>query len=116
MDQHTQQAASGTGQVTTAGDALYDSIMAEIEPELTTAQINTLVEKYKGETPEEAKARAERYNKAFEEYEKRFAQTQQGWDASFKQYKHEALASAEKEDRTEDEKNLTQLEASLKSL
>ncbi|MDD4628935.1 MAG: hypothetical protein PHE68_06160, partial [Candidatus Peribacteraceae bacterium] len=51
-------------------DELYNSLMREIEPELTTDQIPLLMEKYKDETQEQREARMARYNAAFEAYEK----------------------------------------------
>ncbi len=56
-----------------SGEEVYDTIISKIEPELTTAQLPLLKDKYKDETPEAAKARAERYAKAFEEYDKQYA-------------------------------------------
>ncbi len=44
---------------------LYDVIMAQIEPELTSAAAPTLAALYADETDEEAADRAERYAEAF---------------------------------------------------
>lgn len=46
--------------------ALYDSIMAEIEPDLTTSELPKLTEKYRSESIEELKARGRRYFQAFQ--------------------------------------------------
>ncbi len=48
-----------------AATILYDSLMAEIEPDLTTRRIPLLAEEYADETEEEAKERGERYQDAF---------------------------------------------------
>ena len=64
-----------------SGEEMYDQIMSQIEPDLVTAQLPLLKEKYKDETPEQAKARADRYNRAFAEYEKQFAAYGSEWEA-----------------------------------
>ncbi len=55
-------------------DWLYDTIMGQIEPDLTTPQIDHLDEKYKGETEEQRKQRMAAYDKAFEIFEEVFKQ------------------------------------------
>ncbi len=52
-----------------SGQEIYDSIMAVIEPELTSSQLPLLKEKYAGETLEQKKERGKRYKKAFAAYE-----------------------------------------------
>ncbi|MBI3331897.1 hypothetical protein HYZ99_02970 [Candidatus Peregrinibacteria bacterium] len=54
------------------GEDVYNQIMGQIEPELTTSVVKMLKEKYKDETPEQAKARAVRYSAAFAEYDKQY--------------------------------------------
>lgn len=44
---------------------VYDTLMAEIEPELMSTTINALDEKYKDESEEDRAARMERYQRAF---------------------------------------------------
>lgn len=44
---------------------LYDELMQHIEPELTSAELPLLPEKYKNETPEENRERMKRYAFAF---------------------------------------------------
>lgn len=107
-----RQAASGQSSVGTgvfpvppvipSGEEVYDSIMGGIEPELVTTVLPTLKEKYKDETPAAAKARAERYEKAFAEYDKRYAQyiasQQQGiqtYEKQFMQGVQKVAAAAE---------------------
>lgn len=48
---------------------VYDTLMQEIEPDLTTGSIRTLDTKYAGESPEEREIRMERYTLAFEVFE-----------------------------------------------
>src|SRR3989339_880578 len=49
---------------------LYNALMSKIEPELTTEGLKTLEAKYPSETPEQKKERIDRYNAAFEAYDK----------------------------------------------
>ena len=95
------------------GDQIYDAIMAGIEPELMTAELPLLDERYKGETPEQAQARAERYNKAFEEYDRQFADYKAQWNEQFNAYKRDALKSTEQEARQEELVQLQNLEQSI---
>lgn len=48
--------------------ALYDLIMAEIEPDLLTSELPKLTEKYQSESLEELKARGRRYFQAFQKF------------------------------------------------
>ena len=50
---------------------IYNALMAEIEPELCTAQLPYLDEMYEGETEQQHAKRAERYAAAFEMCEDR---------------------------------------------
>ena len=56
-----------------SGEDIYNAIMAEIEPELTTDVLPTLEEKYKDESPEERTERFARYEAAFAQYEECYA-------------------------------------------
>ncbi|MDD4628446.1 MAG: hypothetical protein PHE68_03580 [Candidatus Peribacteraceae bacterium] len=51
------------------GQALYDAIMGQIEPDLVTAELPKLPEKFSKDTPEEKAARSERYKRAYEQYD-----------------------------------------------
>ena len=53
--------------------ALYDTLMARIEPDLTMAAIATLDAKYANETPEKTAARMKRYEAAYEAFDSEFA-------------------------------------------
>jgi len=108
--QATEAVAQASGG---AGQALYDSIMAEIEPELTSAQVSTLAEKYKEETPDEATVRGERYAKAFEEFNKRLAAFQGDMNAEMNVGMREAFASVERDDRTKESNAMDDLESAI---
>lgn len=93
-----------------SGDEIYDSIMREIEPELTITTMKTLDEKYKNETKEEAQARTDRYNKAFEEYDKQFALYASTWQVQWGAYKHSVMQGIEHDARAEEETELHSVE------
>lgn len=98
------------------GDAVYDMIMGQIEPELTSPEINGLVEKYKDETPEQAEVRKNRYNAAYTEYEKKLQEylTQKQGEAAVR--KRKAMASVEKEARQGEHAELSNLESSISQI
>lgn len=52
------------------GTELYDAIMGEIEPELTSSQLPLLAAKYENESHEERKERLQRFNFAFTLYQR----------------------------------------------
>ena len=109
----SQVAVQNDSAVASTGDAIYDNIMSQIEPELTTAQLPLLDEKYKSETADQAAVRAARYNKAFAEYDKQFADYQTKWNEQFATYKREALKSTEQEARKEDDQQIQSIEQSI---
>lgn len=78
-----------------SGDALYDVLMGSIEPELTTPQLPTLMEKYAHETLDEKQARAERYERAFAEFDRALQEYQKTCDRQIRDYKRAAIASIE---------------------
>lgn len=88
------------------GRELYDSIMGEIEPELTTAGLLALPQTYVNETPDQKRGRAKRYNDAFEEYGRRFQAYNVEWMGQFTTFQRQALKSVEHIDReTDDQAN-----------
>lgn len=97
------------------GDELYNLLMSAIEPDLTTDQLPLLDEKYKSETPEQAKARADRYEKAFAEYDKQLDAYLAKLEAKVHQYQSAARKSVEKEERVKEEKELSGLEDAIKA-
>jgi hypothetical protein len=91
------------------GDALYDSIMSEIEPELVSANSERIAELTKDETEEERKVRAERYEKAFEVYDVKMAEyVSQAKEVSAR-HKRESLKALERDSRKEEEKQLEEI-------
>lgn len=95
------------------GQEVYDSIMGDIEPELTTAGLATLDEKYKDETAEAAAERLERYKKAFEEYNKRYAEYKQKQDDAVKKYGRDLAADVENKASAKDATALDDIESAI---
>jgi len=100
----------------TLGQQVYDLIMSTIEPELTTSELPTLGEKYAEESPEEAQARVERYNRAFAEYDAQYQELMGGLEAQVQGYKREALATAEREEKEQAEKKIGEIESAIEEL
>lgn len=98
-----------------SGEEIYNMLMGQIEQELMTDQIPLMPEKYKSETPEESKARAERYRKAFEEYDKKYQEYQQKLDGSVRTYSHDVLKGAENVATQEDTGALQNIESAISS-
>jgi hypothetical protein len=88
----------------------YDELMAQIEPELVSANVPGLRERYAGETPQQAQARADRYAKAFTEYDKRFAGQVSDWSGKAQGVRRQALASTERSDRAREDNQLKSLD------
>lgn len=96
-----------------SAEELYDSLMREIEPDLTTDQIENLETKYPNETPEDAKARLEHYALAFVIFDESLAE----WDTDRKEeirlIKAEMQHIAEEKATAEDADALDKIEKSI---
>ncbi|ALM10373.1 MAG TPA: hypothetical protein DEB30_01830 [Candidatus Peribacter riflensis] len=99
--------------VAQSGAEIYNKIMQEIEPELTTDQIPLAKEKYKDETPEQKKARGERYAKAMEEYERRYARHMQEQEAQVRSFKLGAIHFVEDKASQNDQQKMRSIESSF---
>lgn len=62
-----------TGFFLPTGKDVYDALMGLIEPELVTAELPRLEERFTSDSPDDRKARMQRYAAAFKAYEKAFA-------------------------------------------
>ena len=87
--------------------------MGRIEPELTSTERPLLIEKYKNETPQQAAARAERYQKAFVEYDQQYAAYMQHQQGAIRSFQTGLLRSAEKSASSGDESVLGSLESAM---
>lgn len=95
------------------GKAVYDEIMAQIEPELTHASLATLADKYKDETPEQAQARQVRYDAAFAQYDQRYAQYMSNLSGQVKGLQRTVRAGIETDEREVEANQLANLESSF---
>jgi hypothetical protein len=116
MPTSTQHLTTDDDATPLTGAVLYDSIMADIEPELLTANIAALTTLVAKETPEQRKARAVRYAAAFTEYEKRFVARNADWQAGFKKLKSAAMHVMEGMTAEKEQGDLSSLEASMSSV
>lgn len=96
-----------------SGAEIYNGIMREIESELTTAVLPTLKEKYSTETPEEHKARIEKYQKAFVEYDKRYQLYVQEQEACVRSLKMRAVHFVEQKANSDDRDKLQSMESTF---
>ena len=97
-------------------EAFYEGVMAQIEPELTAAQLPTLAAKYAGETQGEARARAERYAKAFAEYERRLLDFAVSAAAAARRFATQTFRAAETDDKLFDTPVLDDVSLRIASL
>ncbi|MDD5623293.1 MAG: hypothetical protein PHI23_01125 [Candidatus Peribacteraceae bacterium] len=96
-----------------SGEEIYDAIMREIEPELVTDQLPLLKEKYKEETPEQKNERGARYQKAFEEYDRRYKLYLSAQHEKVRQFKKSALGFVEAHTNQDDAAKMQSLESSF---
>lgn len=96
-----------------SGDALYDSIMGKIEPELLTANLPKITELTQNETVEQRTLRAERYSRAFAAYDAALKAHVQSWDKAFHAYVTQTMKILEHKLESVEEENLASLENSM---
>lgn len=97
------------------GEEIYNRIMREIEPELTTDQIPLMEEKYKDETEEQRGVRAERYQKALDEYEKRYQAYALEEESKLHAFARGSIGFAESNVAQDDAQRLQAIESSFLS-
>jgi hypothetical protein len=95
------------------GPDLYDQLMGPIEPELTSQELPGLTAKYAQETQAQSAARAERYEKAFEAYQKQLNVFLEGMNRNAQHYQRTAMATTEKQDRTAEQAGLQDLSSQI---
>ena len=93
-----------------SGSDLYDTIMGAIEPDLTSANLETTKQRVLDATLDERKEMATRYSDAFVEYDKRVGEHEKEWAKSFHTYKRQSLVSSEAFLGSEEKDMLTSLE------
>lgn len=85
---------------------IYDSLMAEIEPDLLLASIPLLDIKYAAETPTEHEARMKRYAVAYKKFEEAFLAFKSGVKGSIRTAKKQSLREKEQESAAVDREKL----------
>ena len=95
------------------GDEIYDTLMGKIEPELLSYNIPYLREAIEGDTPEERRERGERYVKAYEEYDRQFAEYQKELKNQFLSYKKNSLSALEGHMKIVDNEQIAELETAI---
>lgn len=105
-----------TSTTSAQGQQIYDEIMGQIEPELLSTVLPTLKEKYKDETPQQAQERNARYDAAFAEYDKRYAQYMVDLSTKVHALQRTVRADEEKDVKTAEAQELSSLESSISSL
>lgn len=69
------------------GPAVYDRIMGEIEPMLTSANLEATKAKVLAASPEERAEMATRFDLAFQEYDREVAEELKVWEEQFLAYR-----------------------------
>lgn len=95
------------------GQEVYDAIMAEIEPDLTSEGVKLLDEKYKNETPEQTRARARRYDAAMVKYQKKYDEYLAVKNVEVTHFVHKTIEAAEAIDRRSEMPRFYQIENSI---
>jgi hypothetical protein len=95
----TQNQTSIKPPVIPTGQEIFDAIMGQIEPELTSVGVKTLEAKYKNETATDSYERRKRYALAYERYEKAYDETMATLHTQVDRYRRSSFAQVEQEDR-----------------
>lgn len=75
-------------------EQIYNLLMASIEPDLMTQNVNTLEAKYKGEDAEAHRTRLHRYQVALARYEERFAALMMQWKHDIESARDSLIAAS----------------------
>lgn len=115
MPQTSDDGQSKAQKALPTGEQLYDALMILIEPELISANIPLLEEKYKNESPVERAARMQKYQKAMEEYDKRYSALIAALNADVAKMKRDGIAAIEKKSATKEVSVLSNIESAILS-
>ena len=116
MATHTQSTSGGTAPtspVIEGGTEVYDRIMGQIEPDLTSKNIKTLDVKYAEESMQEKAKRMERYKKAFAAYLEAYEAHQAQQTSDVRSYGRKLTASIENKSATKDDLHMNDLESAI---
>mgnify|MGYP001199310590 CR=1 FL=1 len=95
------------------GQEVYDAIMGGIEPDLLSTNIDTLDEKYAGESEEEQAERMERYKKAFIEYQKQYAEYRDAQKGEIRVFSKSLMGSVEQKSDSSDASAIDDIESAI---
>lgn len=93
--------------------ALYDLLMREVEPDLVSDRIPLLGFIYSGETEEQWKTRAERYEKAFALVDERMGMVLKKWKDEVMKFRKSAMGKLKQETAVTEEQAVKHLEDSF---
>jgi hypothetical protein len=94
---------------------LYDLLMAQIEPELVTAEISYLDFYYFGEMEDDRNKRMERYAKAFVLLEERMGVLFKQWEKNIGDYKRKVVAEAKGRAVDEEKQEISDLSSKIEN-
>ncbi len=94
---------------------VYNTLMFQIEPELTSWVLPVLNTLYETETEEEKEERRGRYERAFEMYNQRFEELMNLWKSELHAFKKNAVSEYKVQEASREEKILQSLDQSLSS-
>ncbi len=89
---------------------LFDVLMKDIEPELTSEGQKRLAEKYANETLPEYAARRQRYELAFAQYDAAYEEYMDRLQTQVERYRRHSFEEVEMEDRQEEETEMKKLD------
>lgn len=98
------------------GQEVYDQLMVGIEPDLVSAAIPTLERKYAGESPEMRRARFDRYERAYAQYDIAFSRWMEHMNAEVIRHRRVAMRSAERKSKEKEGGELIDLEAQIREI
>lgn len=96
--------------------ALFDAVMAEVEPDLMRQNVDSLEVKYKNETKKQRTARAERYAAAYEEWKRRLQKILTTWKGEILQYRDSVLKGVKRESAEKDQDSLLEISSAIDTL
>ncbi len=109
---HSQHGAAGAQ---AAAVRLYDAIMGQLEPDLTTAELPNLDRKYAGEPRAGRAARMERYRRAFARYDAELKDLALHLASEDREMRAQGRKRAAKQAGAADAKELKALEEAMES-
>ena len=92
---------------------IYDYLMIDIEPELTTAMLPMLSAIYEKETEEQKIERGKRYQEAFEKLSEKMSTIQNTWKDELIEMKESVISQLKEEASAEDAAHLSEIEESF---